>query len=112
MTSSDRFVERVVKLSDRSFTIRTLRFDNGYFVSISEGTDLLGSMVASLAAGPTPITTNIIPSRTDSIFLRLVSERLCTQARGIALVSVNTQREIDSTIAQDIMSEIVEMIQP
>ena len=111
MTTPDRSLERIVKTSDRTFTIRTLQFDNGYFVSISEGIDQLGSLVVSLAAGPTPVTTSVIPSRSDSIFLRLVSERLSTQVRGIALVSLYTQKELDPGIAQNLMSEIVEMIQ-
>ena len=67
-------------------------------------------MVVSLATGPTPITTTIIPSRTESIFLKLIAERISTRMRGIALVSTFTQKELDPNTAKALMSEIMEMV--
>lgn len=67
-------------------------------------------MVISLATGPTPITTTIIPSRTESIFLKLIAERISTRMRGIALVSTFTQKELDPNTAKALMSEIMEMV--
>ena len=66
-----------------------------YFISVSEGSNKIGSMVASMATGPTPITTTIIPSRTESLFLKIVSaERISTRMRGIALVSTFIRKRI------------------
>jgi len=96
----------VVNLESRTFFLQIQKFENGYFISITEGTNKIGSMVISLATGPTPITTTIIPSRTESIFLKLIAERISTRMRGIALVSTFTQKELDPNTAKALMSEV------
>ena len=68
-------------------------------------------MVVSLATGPTPITTTVIPSRTESLFLKLVAERISTRMRGIAIVSTFIQKELEPNIAKALMAEIMEMIE-
>ena len=100
----------MVNLESRTFFLQIQKFENGYFISVTEGTNKLGSMVVSLATGPTPITTTIIPSRTESIFLKLIAERISTRMRGIALVSTFTQKELDPNTAKALMSEIMEMV--
>ena len=97
-------------MESRTFFLQIQKFENGYFISITEGTNKIGSMVISLATGPTPITTTIIPSRTESIFLKLIAERISTRMRGIALVSTFTQKELDPNTAKALMSEIMEMV--
>jgi hypothetical protein len=100
----------VVNLESRTFFLQILKFENGYFVSVTEGTNKIGSMVVSLATGPTPITTTIIPSRNESLFLKLVAEQISTRMRGVALVSTFIQKELESTTAKALMSEIIEMV--
>lgn len=100
----------MVNLESRTFFLQIQKFENGYFISVTEGTNKIGSMVVSLATGPTPITTTIIPSRTESIFLKLIAERISTRMRGIALVSTFTQKELDPNTAKALMSEIMEMV--
>ena len=68
-------------------------------------------MVVSLATGPTPITTTIIPSRNESLFLKLIAERISTRMRGVALVSTFIQKELEPNTAKALMSEIMEMIE-
>ena len=68
-------------------------------------------MVASLATGPTPITTTIIPSRSESLFLKLTAERISSRTRGIALVSTFIQKELEPNTAKALMSEVMEMIE-
>lgn len=97
-------------MESRTFFLQIQKFENGYFISVTEGTNKIGSMVVSLATGPTPITTTIIPSRTESIFLKLIAERISTRMRGIALVSTFTQKELDPNTAKALMSEIMEMV--
>ena len=111
MNSPNGFFQKLVNLEGRNFSLSIQKFDNGYFISVSEGSNKIGSMVASMATGPTPITTTIIPSRTESLFLKLVSERISTRMRGIALVSAFIQKELEPTTAKDLMSEIMEMIE-
>ena len=100
----------MVNLESRTFFLQIHKFENGYFISVTEGTNKIGSMVVSLATGPTPITTTIIPSRTESIFLKLIAERISTRMRGIALVSTFTQKELEPNTAKALMSEIMEMV--
>ena len=111
MNSPNGFFQKLVNLEGRNFSLSIQKFDNGYFISVAEGSNKIGSMVASLATGPTPITTTIIPSRTESLFLKLVSERISTRMRGIALVSAFIQKELEPNTAKDLMSEIMEMIE-
>ena len=68
------FLHKLVQLENRSFSLKIQKFENGYFVSVSEGNDKIGSMIVSLATGPTPTTTTVIPSRSESLFLRLLSK--------------------------------------
>jgi len=111
LNSPDGFFQKLVNLEGRKFSLSIQKFDNGYFVSVAEGSNKIGSMVASMATGPTPITTTIIPSKTQSLFLKLVAERISTRMRGIALVSAFIQKELEPNTAKDLMSEIMEMIE-
>ncbi|MBT8172562.1 MAG: hypothetical protein KJO99_04475 [Nitrosopumilus sp.] len=111
MNSPDGFFQKTVNLESRNFFLQIQKFENGYFISITEGSKKIGSIVASLATGPTPITTTVIPARTDSLFLKLVAERISTRIRGIALVSVFIQKELETDTAKALMSEIMEMIE-
>lgn len=101
----------MVHLENRNFSLNIQKFENGYFVSVTEGPNKIGSMVVSLATGPTPITTTVIPSRTESLFLKLVAERISTRMRGIAIVSTFIQKELEPNIAKALMSEIMEMME-
>lgn len=111
LNSPNGFTQKLVNLESRSFSLQIQKFDNGFFVSVTEGANKLGSMVVSLATGPTPITTTIIPSRTETLFLKLVAERISTRMRGIALVSTFIQKELEPNTAKALMSEIMEMIE-
>ena len=111
MNSPNGFFHKLVNLESRNFSLHIQKFDNGYFVSVTEGSNKIGSMVISLATGPTPITTTIIPSRTESLFLKLTAERISSRMRGIALVSTYIQKELEPETAKALMSEIMEMIE-
>ena len=111
MNSPNGFSQKIVNLESRSFSLQIQKFENGFFVSVTEGANKIGSMVVSLATGPTPITTTVIPSRTESLFLKLTAERISTRMRGIALVSTFIQKELEPNTAKALMSEIMEMIE-
>ncbi len=98
-------------VDDRIFLVQILNFDNGNFISISEGSKKLGSMMVSLSTGPSPVTTTVIPARTDSLFLKLTAERISTSTKGIAIVSAFIEKELNPETAKVIMSNITEMIQ-
>ena len=111
MNSSNGFFHKMVNLESRTFSLKIQKFENGYFVSVTEGNDKIGSMTVSLATGPTPTTTTIVPSRNESLFLRLIAERISTRMKGIALVSSYVQKELEQTTVKALMSEIMEMIE-
>ncbi len=93
------------------FFLQILKFENGYFVSVTEGSSKLGSMVVSLATGQNPITTTVIPSKSESLFLKLIAERISTRMHGIAIVSIFVQKELDPDTAKVLMTEIMEIVQ-
>ena len=109
--ASDIFLQKKADLDGRNFFLRAQRFENGCFVSVAEGQDKLGSTVVSLATGPTPVTTTVIPSRTEALFLKLVAERISTKTRGIAVVSAFVRGPLEPGTAKALMSEIVEMVE-
>jgi hypothetical protein len=111
LNSSNGFLNKIVKLENRTFSLRTQKFENGFFISVSEDKDKIGSMTISLANGPTPTTTTIIPSKNESLFLRLISERISTKMNGIALVSIFVKNELEPSTAKALMSEVMEMIE-
>ncbi|WP_299291854.1 proteasome assembly chaperone 4 [Nitrosopumilus sp.] len=110
MNSPNGYLQKLVNLESRSFSLQIQKFDNGFFVSVTEGANKIGSMVASMATGPTPITTTIIPSKSESLFLKLTAERISTRMHGIVLVSAFIQKELEPSTAKALMSEIMEMI--
>ena len=110
LNSPHGFSKKTIDVGGRSFSLQILKFDNGYFVSVTEGTEKLGSMVVSMAIGPKPITTTIIPAKHESLFLQLTAERISTHMKGIVLVSCFIQQELSSDTAKAIMTEIMEMI--
>jgi len=111
LNSPSGFSQKTINLEGRNFSIQIIKFDNGYFVSVTEGSNKLGSMVVSLATGPTPVTTTIIPSRSEALFLKLTAEIISTRMKGIAVVSAFIQKELEPNTVKAIMTEIMEMIQ-
>jgi len=67
-------------------------------------------MVVSLSVGPTPVTTTVIPAKTNSLFLKLTAERISTSTKGIAIVSAFLEKELHPETAKAIMSELLELM--
>jgi len=109
--STQGFKQKTIDVGDRKFFIYLLSFDNGNFVSISEGGQKIGSMVVSIGSGPTATTATVIPAKTDSLFLKLTAEKISTSIRGIGVVSLFAQRELGNDTAKILMGEIMEMVQ-
>ncbi len=110
MTTPSSFSKKTVDVNSRSFIVQVIKFDNGNFVSISEGVEKLGSMVVSLGTGPTPVTTTVIPAKNNLLFLKITAERISTTLKGIAIVSSYLDKEIDSNTAKTLMEKTMEMV--
>lgn len=111
MNSPDGFSKKTIDLGGRNFSLQILKFDNGSFVSVSEGSSKIGSMVVSLNTGQNPVTTTVIPSKSESLFLKLVAEKISFKMHGIAIVSTFIEKELDSDTAKVLMTEIMEIIE-
>ena len=107
------FTQRTLDAGGRKFEINAQRFDNGMFVSISEGGHKIGPVTVSLAsnAGPEPVTMAVIPSRdsTCTFFMKMASGQISSRLNGIAIISVSALDDLTMQISKALLEDIVEM---
>jgi len=111
LPSESRFSKTVISIDNRSFTIQVLLFDNGSFVSITEGQEKIGGLTASVGTGTVPITTSIIPAKSESLFLKLMSEQLSSIITGINIVSAFIPKELENKTAKILIAKIREIVE-
>ena len=111
MPSESRFSKTVIDIDNRSFTIQVLLFDNGSYVSITEGQEKIGGLTASIGTGTIPITTSIIPAKSESLFLKLMSEQLASIITGINIVSAFIPKELENKTAKILIAKTREIIE-
>lgn len=102
-------VEYKMRLDDREFTIFILKAINGCFISISEGNaHRLGALNVSLTGSMgTTSTARVIPSKHDSIFLDMLSQRIASMLNGICIISMSINTPLTTTVMKSIMNNIV-----
>ena len=110
MPSESRFSKTVIDIDNRSFTVQILLFDNGSFVSITEGQEKIGCMVASIGTGTVPIITSIIPAKSESLFLKLITEQLSSMITGINIISAFIPKELENETAKTLIAKIKEIV--
>jgi len=91
--------------------VQVLRFDNGNFVSITEGQEKIGGMLASIGTEPVSSTTTIIPPKSESIFLKMMSDYISSITKGINIVSAFIPQELDTKTTKVLMTKIREIIE-
>jgi len=111
LPSESRFSKTVIDIDNRSFTIQVLLFDNGSYVSITEGQEKIGGLTASIGTGTVPITTSIIPAKSESLFLKLMSEQLSSIITGINIVSVFIPKELENKTAKILIAKTREIVE-
>ena len=94
------FSKEVIDVNERKFVVEILHFDNGSFVSLYEGLKKIGAM---------PITTTVIPAKSESLFLKLVAEKIASNTKGVCIATASFERELDSESTKQIMSKIMEI---
>jgi hypothetical protein len=104
------YKKKTVRVDDREFLVQIVPFDNGTFISITEGKEKIGAMVVSIGSGPRTSTVTVIPSKSESLFLKMVSERIASIIKGISIVSINTQKDLSLEDMKIIMNEIMVIV--
>ncbi len=110
MISDIGYRKKTVRVDYREFIVQVVPFDNGNFISISEGKEKIGAMVVSVGSGPRTSTATIIPSKSEPLFLKMVSERIASVSNGICIVSLSTQKVLSLEAMKILMNEIVEIV--
>ncbi len=108
--SKVNYKKKLIKSDKRKFLVQLLKFDNGNFISITEGKEKIGTMVVSIGSKMQASTATVIPSKSNSFFLKMVSERVATTLNGICVVSINIQKELGLELMKSIMNEIMEIV--
>ena len=97
-----------MNINERSFLVQILNYENGNFISVTEGSENIGGMIVSINSGPVPSTSTIIPPKSDALFLKLISERIAYTRQGMCLVTGNFEKALDKEITKQLMDIILE----
>ncbi len=110
MISQVGYRKKTVNVNQRDFLVQVVPFDNGNFISITEGKEKIGTVVVSIGLGGRVSSATVIPSKSETIFLKMVSERVASTINGICLFSLNIQKELELDSMKVLMNEIMEII--
>ena len=105
---SGGYTKKLVDINERSFLVQILNYDNGNFVSVTEGSENIGGMIVSINSGPMPSTSTIIPPKSESLFLKLVSEKIAYVRQGMCLITGNFEKSLDKEITKQLKDIILE----
>ena len=98
---------KTIAYENRTFLVNMLNFENGMIISISENHQKIGPMLISISSGPVPSTSIIIPTKSEELFLKLLSEKISSFLKGICLVTANFERSLDNNTTKQLMHEIM-----
>jgi hypothetical protein len=104
------YVKKTVKVNHRDFLVQTVPYDNGNFISISEGKEKIGALIVSIGSTGRVSTATVIPSKFDTLFLKMVSERVASTINGITIFSLNIEKDLDLDSMKILMNELMEII--
>ena len=104
------YKKKTVNVDNREFLVQVVPFDNGNFISITEGKEKIGAMIISIGSGTRTSTATIIPSKSDSFFLKMVSERVASTINGICIASLNIQKDLGLETMKVLMNEIMVIV--
>lgn len=110
MVSNVGYTKKTVSVDHRDFLVQMVPFDNGDFISITEGKEKIGTLVVSIGSAGRTSTATVIPSKSETVFLKMVSERVASTINGICIFSLNIQKELDLESMKVLMNEIMEII--
>ena len=103
-------ITKTIAYENRIFLVNMLNFENGMIISISENSPKIGPMLISISSGPVPSTSIIIPTKSEELFLKLLSEKISSSLRGICLITGNFEKPLDNKVTKQLMHQIMEEI--
>ena len=98
---------KTIAYKSRTFLVNMLNFENGMMISISENSLKIGQMLISISSGPVPSTSIIIPTKSEELFLKLLSEKISSFLRGICVITGNFEKPLDNQTIKQLMQEIM-----
>lgn len=108
---SNALILRTVRSeSTRIFVIKFLPFVNGRFIAIAEGSDKIGSICVSIKSYNKVNTAKVIPSKSDSMFISTLSERISSMINGISVISLHSSKQLNLDDMRAIIGEIMNLI--
>ena len=102
------YTKKLVDINQRSFLVQILNYDNGNFISVTEGSENIGGMIVSINSGPVPSTSTIIPPKSETLFLKLVSEKIAYVKQGMCLITGNFEKALEKDTTKQLMDVILE----
>ena len=102
------YTKKLVDINERSFLVQILNYDNGNFISVTEGSENIGGMIVSINSGPVPSTSTIIPPKSEALFLKLISEKIAYVRQGMCLITGNFEKPLEKEATKQLMDIILE----
>jgi hypothetical protein len=97
--------------SNRKFLFNILKFDNGYFISISEEKLRIGSISISLSSANQTNTAKVIQDKNDQLFIGTLSRRISLMINGICIISFFTKNKLQFEDMKSINDGILKTIE-
>ena|SRR5919112_184403 len=106
----DQF-EITSNVSKRIFLCNILKFENGYFISISEEKLRIKSISVSLATSNQTNTAKVIQDKYDQLFIDTLSRRISLMINGICIISFFTKNKLQFEDMRTINDKILKTIE-
>jgi hypothetical protein len=111
MEDKDDIIVKNIQIDDkRIIHIKSIFFENGCFIIISENSNRIGSVTMASTLSNKVTSAIVIPSKFDSIFIKSIAQRISLMVNGICLVSLHIKTPLDVRGMKTIMGEILNMI--
>lgn len=100
-----------IQIDDKRIVhIKSIFFENGCFIIISENSNRIGSVTMAASISNKVTSAIVIPSKFDSVFINSIAQRISLMINGICLVSLHIKTPLDVKSMKTIMGEILNMI--
>ncbi|MGZ5486158.1 MAG: hypothetical protein ACXWFB_09660 [Nitrososphaeraceae archaeon] len=100
-----------IQIDDKRIVhIKSIFFENGCFIIISENSNRIGSVTMASSLSNKVTSAIVIPSKFDSVFINSIAQRISLMINGICLVSLHIKTPLDVKSMKTIMGEILNMI--